>query len=100
MMTPWFSLETARWLAFLSLFSLFSLLSYFIKQGRHRRVVTWVLALCATTGVVLLALAIIANMAGQPGHVVFPLGVAGVVMSTVFLQLSGNFIRCLTSCSM
>jgi hypothetical protein len=84
MSTEWFDQHTAVWFCYLSLFSLVSVLGYFVKQGRHRMLVTTAFGVCAGIGVLLLGASIIAAMTDQPRHVIFPFAFSGAVIGSVF----------------
>lgn len=84
MIDPWFTPEVSLRFTFLSLFSLLAILEVFVAKGRHRRAVTSALAAGAAAGVILLALAVLAGIGGQPRFVLIALGVPGIVLSVVF----------------
>jgi hypothetical protein len=87
MIQPWFTQEVALRFALFSLFSLFAVLDVFIDQGRHRFAVTSALMAGAATGVILLALAVVAGVGGQPAYVLLALGVPAAVLSVVFTTI-------------
>jgi hypothetical protein len=86
MIEPWFSQQVAPWFAFLALFASFSFLERYVKQGRHRTLVMTTFGLCAGVGGIFLAVAVIAKLSGQPGYVVFPFALSGVVMIYAYVD--------------
>ena len=84
MIQPWFTQEVAFSFTFFSLFSLLAVLEVWVGRGVHRRAVTSAFAAGAVVGAVLLVLAVIASVGGQPQYVLVALGVPGVVLSVVF----------------
>ena len=85
MTAAWFSPSMAHWFVYFSLFSLFSVLGHYTRQGRLRRTVTGAMAVGAAIGVVLLAAMVMSAIEGQPRYVLVVLGIPGIVMSVVFL---------------
>lgn len=83
-MIPWFDPHSAHWFSFCSLLSLASVLQVFVDRGRHRALVTAVLAAGGVFGAALLLLTVVAALAAQPGYVLFALGLTGVVISAIF----------------
>jgi hypothetical protein len=96
MIIPWFSEGTAHGFSYLSLFSLASVLDVYVKQGRHRALVTAVFGFGACLGISLFVLAMIAASTGQPHYISRSLGIAGFVMSVVFIVVFLNLRRCYT----
>lgn len=84
MIHPWLTPEFALRLSGFSFFSLLAVLEVLVGQGRYRIAVTSAIASAAGLGMILLGLAILAGIAGQPGYVVCALGVPALVLSTVF----------------
>ncbi len=84
MIQPWFTQEVSSSFVFFSLFALLAVLEVWVGRGLHRRAVTSALAAGAVVGAVLLVLAVIAGVAGQPRYVLVALVVPGVVLSVVF----------------
>lgn len=89
-MTEWFTPETARWFSFLSLLSLAALTAPWVHQGRHKTFVMSLYFASIALGALLLAVAGIASLAGQPAWVVRPLLLSGVVIAAVFAGTLGN----------
>jgi hypothetical protein len=87
MIEPWFSEEVALRFAFLSLLSLFALVEIPAQRGRHRQLVmaSWNAVLVFSA--LLLIAAVLAWSLGQPRHVVFSMGLSGLVIGSVFLVL-------------
>jgi peptidoglycan/LPS O-acetylase OafA/YrhL len=84
MTQPWFSMEAARWLTYLSLFSVLAGLEQFVRRGQHRRPVLAILAICAVLGALLLSVGVAASLSGQPGFVRMPFLLSGGIMAAVF----------------
>jgi hypothetical protein len=87
MIQPWFTEEASFSFTLFSFFSLFAVVEIWVGRGLHRRAVTSALALGFAIGAVLLALAVIAGVGGQPAYVLVALGVPGVVLSAVFAAI-------------
>jgi hypothetical protein len=83
MIHPWFTQEVALRFILFSLFSLLAALDVYVEQGRYKVAVTSAVASGAATGVILLALMVLAGIRGQPGYVLFALGVPALVLSIV-----------------
>lgn len=83
-MDSWFSEESSRAFAYLAFLSLFSLLGPYAVRGRRRKLVLGVWAALIGFGVLSLCAAIVAWRVGQPGFVVRPLAVSGVVITVIF----------------
>jgi len=82
-MTAWFEPDAARWFAFFSLVSLLALTAPLAERGRYK---AWVVGADATAivlGLVLLGLAGIAALGQQPGYVIRPLLISGLVLTVV-----------------
>jgi uncharacterized membrane protein len=86
-MDSWFSEEVSRSFAYLSLLSLMALLGPYAVRGRRRRLVFGVWAALIGFGVLCLCAALAAWWVGQPGFVVRPLAVSGVVITVIFAGL-------------
>ena len=84
MMEPWFTPETGRLFAMLSLLAFTATLEPLARQGRARSAVMTILAACIALGLALLAMAAVAGAIGQPGYVIRPLIVGGVVVTLPF----------------
>ncbi len=84
MTTAWFEPGVAIWFSFLSLFSLLSVLGPFAERGEHRKAVVGAFKGALGLGVVFLALTGAAALAEQPGYVIVPFLVCGVVLTAVF----------------
>ena len=84
MMEPWFTPETGRLFAMLSLLAFAATLEPLARQGRARGAVMTIFAACVGLGLALLALAAVAGAIGQPGYVVRPLIVGGLVVALPF----------------
>lgn len=84
MTQPWFTQEVSLWFTLFSFFALLGTLEVFVAQGRHRRAVTGALAAGAVIGAILLALAVLAVVQGQPRYVLIAFGVPGIVLTAVF----------------
>jgi len=80
----WFSPETAKYFSFLSLISLMALMSYWVRQGRHRALVVGSFLASIILDGVLLAGAAIAWFFEQPVWVVRPMALSGFVITLVF----------------
>jgi hypothetical protein len=83
-MDPWFLPETARYFSFFSLLSLMALMSFWIKQGRHRHLVIGSFYTSIGLGVAFLLAALVAWRVGQPEHVSGALAMTGLVIAVVF----------------
>ena len=86
-MNPWFAAQSAHWFSYLSLRSLVSVLEVFVDRGRYRALITAVIAAGAVLGTVLVILTMVAALAGQPDYVLLTLGVAGGVLTVVFVSV-------------
>ena len=84
MIYPWFTQEVALRFTLFSFFSLLAGLGVYVEQGRHRAAVTGAFVAGLATGLILLALAALASVVGQPHYVLFALSVPGIVLSVVF----------------
>jgi hypothetical protein len=87
MINAWFTPSAAHWFVYLSLFSLFSVLGHYTKQGRYRKAVTGATAAGAAIGAALFVLTVIAAIDGQPRYVLISLGIPGIVVTVVFLAV-------------
>ena len=83
-MDPWFSPQAARYFSFLSLMSLMALMSYWIKQGRYRRLVVGSFYASIGLGVAFLLAALVAWNVDQPEYVSGALAMTGLVIVVVF----------------
>ena len=83
-MNAWFAPETARWFSFLSLLALLALVAPLAQQGKYKTLVTAVHAGAIALGLVFLAVTAVALFLQQPGYVVRPLLIVGVVVTVVF----------------
>jgi hypothetical protein len=90
MIQPWFTQEVSSSFVFFSFFALLAVLEVWVGRGLHRRVVTSALAAGAVVGAILLVLAVVAGVGGQPQYVLVALGVPGVVLSIVFAATLAN----------
>jgi len=88
--SEWFSPETAKYFSFLSLISLMALMSYWVKQGRHRALVVGSFIASIAFGGALLAGAAIAWIVDQPVWVVRPMALSGFVIMLVFAATLGS----------
>ena len=86
-MNPWFGAQSAHGFSYLSLLSLLSVLQVFVDRGRYRMLMTSLIAAGAVLGTVLVILTTVAALAGQPGYVLLTLGVAGGVITVVFVSV-------------
>jgi len=93
MADSWFSAETAQAFQWLALLSFFSLLGPYAALGRRRKLVTATWLILLAFGCVCLVAAIAAVVVGQPGHVIKPLAVSGVVITVIFAGLYGTLQR-------
>jgi hypothetical protein len=84
MMEPWFTPETERLFSMLLLLAFTATLEPLARQGRARAAVMTTFASCIGLGLALLALAAVAAESGQPGHVVRPLTIGGLVVTLLF----------------
>lgn len=89
-MNDWFSPETAQYFSFLSLMSLMALMSWWVRQGRHRSLVIGSFIASIVLGAGLLAAAAIAWFVDQPGYVTGPLALSGAVITGVFAATIRN----------
>lgn len=89
MIEPWFDAENARYIALVAFSALVALLSPFITKGIHRNLVYSVWFVFAGIGVILLSLALVAHLTGQPGYVAETLFKGGISLTVAF---SGSFI--------
>jgi hypothetical protein len=84
MSDPWFSVEFAQSLKWLSFLGVLSGLIVFPLQGRHRRAITSIW----TTGIILGGLClsgfVVALVLGQPSHVLRPLFAMGLALTLAF----------------
>ena len=87
MIQPWFTQEVASSFTYFSLLALLAVLEVWVGRGAHRQLVTRTLAAGAAVGAVLLALAVVAGVGGQPRYVLIALGIPGVVLSVVFASV-------------
>ena len=85
MIEPWFSPGAGRWLSFLSMLTLLSLLEPLAAKGRHRSLVMSAYGAGIALGGLFLAAAAIAASVGQPAHVVRPLALSGFLVAFVFV---------------
>ena len=83
-MNAWLAPEIARWFSFLSLLSILAVLAPVAQQGKYKTLVTAVYAAAVAVGLGFLAVTGVALFTQQPGYVVFPLLLVGVVVSIVF----------------
>jgi hypothetical protein len=84
MIEPWFAQETSRWFAFLSMLSLLAVLSQYAEQGRHRVAVMRVWASTIAFGGLILVVAALGFLSGQPWYVVKTLGLSGLLVAGMF----------------
>ena len=89
----WFSVQTAEAFQWLALLSFFALLGPYATLGRRRTLVFAIWLTLLAFGCVCLAAAIAALALGQPGHVIKPLAVSGVVITVIFAGLYGTLRR-------
>jgi hypothetical protein len=89
----WFSPETAKYFSFLSLLSLMAMMSYWVRQGRHRSLVIGSFIVSIVFGGVLLAGAAVAWSLEQPAWVVRPMALSGFVVTIVFAATLGTIRR-------
>ena len=85
MTEAWFSPDIARSFAFLSLLAITAAFEPIARQGRARTIVSAIFGACIALGVLLLAAAAVALLAGQPGYVLRSLTLAGVVVTIPFV---------------
>lgn len=88
-MNPWFSPEIGPYFSLLSLMSLMALMSYWVRQGRHRKIVFGSFYASIALGVAFLIAAAIAWFVDQPSYVVSSLAWTGAVITAVFIGTIG-----------
>jgi hypothetical protein len=81
MTEPWFSPETARWFAFLSLLAVLAALEAPARRGLYRTAVLTTAVAAVALGVSLFIAGVVALMSGQPRYVSGPLLLTGFVLS-------------------
>ena len=86
-MTEWFSPQVGPWFSLLSLLSLYSCTAPWISNGRHKTLVTGLYFAAIGLGLVFLGLGLVAKLLDQPGHVVGPLLLFGIVITVVFVSV-------------
>lgn len=86
-MDSWFSEEFSRAFTWLALLSVFAWLGPYSLRGRRRKLVMTICLALLGFGIVCLGAAIVAWGVGQPGFVIRPLAVSGVVITAVFAGL-------------
>jgi len=85
----WFSPEISPYFSLLSLLSLMALMSYWVRQGRHRRIVFGSFYVSIAVGVGFLLAAAIAWLVDQPSYVASSLALTGFVITVVFAATIG-----------
>lgn len=93
MTEPWFSPDIAPYFSFLALLSLCAFLGETARKGRHRALVLTVWNGVIAAGILLLALAGLAFLIGQPSHVLRALAVTGGVLTGCFAVTGFQIIR-------
>ncbi|MGD2168502.1 MAG: hypothetical protein PVF63_10375 [Gammaproteobacteria bacterium] len=83
-MEPWFMPDAARYFSLLSLLSLMALMSFWIRQGKHRRLVIGSFLASIALGVAFIVAALFAWNAGQPEYVISALAMTGFVITGVY----------------
>ena len=86
--TAWFSAQFAPWLSLLSLFSLLSYTNHWAQKGQHRSLVMGAFWGVAILGGLMLVAGLYAYAAGQPRWVWFALVLAGGLLSGLMLWSS------------
>ena len=81
----WFAKEVAPFFSLFSLLAVLSVLERFAKQGRHRAAITATYQAGAALGGVLVALAGVAWLLGQPRYVAATLAFTGLLVAAGFV---------------
>ena len=84
-MEPWFTQQAAVYFSLLSFMSLMALMSYWIKQGKHRNIVFGSFYASIGLGIAFIGAALAAWIVGQPEYVIFALAMTGFVITIVFV---------------
>ena len=84
MMEPWFTPETGRLFAMMSLLAFAATLEPLARQGRARAAVLTTFASCIGLGLACVALAAVGVAVGQPRYVIAPMIAAGLAVALPF----------------
>ena len=83
-MTEWFGPEVGPWFSLLSLMSLVACVAPWVARGEHKSLVTGIYVSSLATGGVFLGAGLLARFLDQPSYVVWPLTLAGIVITACF----------------
>ena len=82
-MEPWFGPEVSVWFSYFSMLALLATTEPLAQRGAYKQLVVGAHAGTVGIGVVLLALGVVALLAQQPRHVIFPFLFTGIIVTVV-----------------